>query len=124
MQIIIDIPQLLDSCGLEVQEDRLLIVREKMEEFAFSYLMEYAEDIVQASGARYTKTDNTITVMDMTQEDCRAWLIRHDKEGARLYASMPATTDFRDIVNQNLRDFGDFGDLRHVPDYKPEGGAA
>lgn len=103
MQIIIDIPQLLDSCGYSVPDSEMPKLRTKMEEFIFGYLADYIGDILQ--GIEHTNLD-AIDPDSMTQEQCRELLIKDDAEGAEFWRNLPADSDFRTSLKEHIRDFG------------------
>ena len=45
-------------------------------------------------------------MIDITQEQFRAWLIIYDPEGEAFWRSLPDDNNFRDAVYYNIRDFG------------------
>lgn len=46
-----------------------------------------------------------ITPLQLTDEECRYYLLQMDREGADFW--MTATKDLQGALNDNLRDFGD-----------------
>jgi hypothetical protein len=51
--------------------------------------------------------NNYEDILKMSPAECREWLIERDKDGVELYLSLDLlTTDWRQTVYENIRDFG------------------